>query len=48
MTVLQGVMDFIEDAGAPPMLPIDWKNLLEDIISECEARLEAVNEELDG
>lgn len=47
MNTVQRLMDAIERAGAPPMPKADWKNLLEEIISECESRLEAVNEEID-
>lgn len=47
MSHIQKVMEFIEEAGAPPMSKLDWKDLLEQVISECESRLEAVNEELE-
>ncbi len=47
-TPIQRVMEFIDDIGMPPMSKEDWKELLECVISECESRLEAVNEELEN
>ena len=43
---IERLMDAIDEAGAPPLPKADWKELLERVISECESRLEAVNEEL--
>lgn len=46
MSRVQQVMNFIDEIGAPPVSTLDWKDLLEQVCSECELRLEAVNEEL--
>lgn len=40
------IMENIDREGKPPLSKEDWKELLETVVSECESRLEAVNEEL--
>ena len=47
MTDVQQIMNFIERKGAPPKSKEQWRDLLEEVISECEFRLEAVKAELD-
>jgi hypothetical protein len=46
-TRLQKIMSFIDNTGAPPMTKQHWKDLLEEVIGECESLLEAVTEEIE-
>jgi hypothetical protein len=46
MNDTQRVMHLVDTLGAPPMPKVHWKEFLESIISECESRLEAVEEDL--
>jgi hypothetical protein len=47
MSDVQQVMELIDELGDPKfMSKEDWKEFLECVITECESRLEAVNEEL--
>lgn len=46
MNDTQRIMNLVDTLGAPPMSKTHWKELLEDVIMECESRLEAVKEDL--
>lgn len=46
---VQRIMELIDNEGSPCFLDkLEWRELLESVQSECESRLEAVNEELDN
>ena len=46
MTDIQKIMRVIDDAGAIPMPVPEWIGLLEEIMTECESRLEAARDDL--
>lgn len=43
---VRAIMEVIDREGMPPMSKEDWRDLLEEIIDECQVRLAAVWAEL--